>query len=295
MNISILILTLNEEKNLSRCLESVSWSDDVVVLDSLSGDRTVEIARRAGARVFERRFDGERAHRTASLRIPFKHPWVYNPDADEVATAELRDQMLAVTADPCRPEVAYRVRRKDMFMGRWLRHCSLYPTWLVRLFRPEAIRFERDINLRYLVDGPEGRLDGHMIHYSFEKGLDAWFEKHNRYSSAEALEMLATLRERPASWLELLSRDPVARRRGLKDLSFRLPCRPALRFCYTYFARLGFLDGVPGLTYCRLLSIYEYLIGLKAQEILAQCPRSKCPIESLNHPIRVVRRSSAAQ
>ena len=119
--------------------------------------------------------------------------------------------------------------------------------------------------------------------------------KSDFHFTPEALEMLATLRERPASWLELLSRDPVARRRGLKDLSFRLPCRPALRFCYTYFARLGFLDGVPGLTYCRLLSIYEYLIGLKAQEILAQCPRSKCPIESLNHPIRVDRRSSAAQ
>ncbi len=269
MNISVLIPTLNEEQNLHRCLESVSWSDDVVVLDSFSSDRSVEIARQAGARVIQRAYDSELGQRTASLRIPFKHPWVYNPDADEVATPELRDEMLAVTADAGRSEVAYRVRRKDMFMGRWLRYCSLYPTWFVRLFRPEAIGFERSINLRYTVDGPEGRLRGHMIHYSFEKGLDAWFEKHNRYSSAEALEMLAVLGGHHATLRDLASFDPVARRRALKDFSFRLPLRPQLRFCYTYFARLGFLDGVPGFTYCRLLAIYEYLIGLKAKEILA--------------------------
>jgi glycosyltransferase involved in cell wall biosynthesis len=269
MNISVLILTRNEEKNLSRCLESVAWSDDVVVFDSLSDDRTVQIAREFGARVIERRFDNEASQRAASLRVPFKHPWVYNPDADEVATPELRDEMLAATADPGCREVAYRVRRKDMFMGRWLRHCSLYPTWLVRLFRPEAIGFERSINLRYTVDGPEGRLDGHMLHFSFEKGLEAWFEKHNRYSSAEAVEALA-VRDGPHCGLgDLCSRDPVARRRALKDLSFRLPFRPELRFLYMYFVRLGFLDGAPGFTYCRLLSIYEYLIGLKAEEILA--------------------------
>jgi len=269
MNISVLILTLNEEKNLPRCLESVAWSDDVVVFDSLSDDRTVEIALQAGARVIQRRFDSEPAQRAASLRVPFKHPWVYNPDADEVATPELRDEMLAAVADCGGPEVAYRVRRKDMFMGRWLRHCSLYPTWLVRLFRPEVIGFERSINLRYTVDGAEGRLRGHMLHYSFEKGLEAWFEKHNRYSSAEAVEALAVLDGCHAGFEGLWSRDPVARRRALKDLSFHLPFRPELRFCYTYFARLGFLDGAPGFTYCRLLAVYEYLIGLKAKELLA--------------------------
>jgi glycosyltransferase involved in cell wall biosynthesis len=268
MNISVLIPTLNEEKNLPRCLESVSWSDDIVVFDSFSTDRTVEIARRAGARVIQRRFDIESLHRAASLRVPFKHPWVYNPDADEVATPELRDEMLAATADAGGPEVAYGVRRKDMFMGRWLRHCSLYPTWFVRLFRPEAVNFERIVNLRYVVAGPQGRLQGHMMHYSFEKGLEAWFEKHNRYSSAEAIEMLAALRDRPASLAALCTCDPVTRRRALKQLTLRWPFRPALRFCYMYFLRRGFLDGVPGLTYCRLLSIYEYMIVLKAKEIL---------------------------
>jgi glycosyltransferase involved in cell wall biosynthesis len=286
MNISVLIPTLNEEKNLSRCLESVSWSDDIVVFDSFSSDRTVEIARAAGARVIQRRFDNERDHRTASLQVPFKHTWVYNPDADEIATPELRDEMLALTACPHNSLAAYRVRRKDMFMGRWLRHSGLYPTWLVRLFRPEVLTFERNINLRYIVRGTEGKLQGHMIHYSFEKGIEAWFDKHNRYSSLEALEMLASLRAGPPSLAGLLSRDPVVRRRTLKDLSFRLPCRPSLRFLYTYFARLGFLDGAAGLTYCRLISMYEYLIGLKAKEILQaeSVPHETSPVQPVLRP-----------
>ena len=93
--ISCLILTLNEEQNLPRCLESLRWCDDIVVLDSFSTDRTVEIARAAGARVVQRKFDNGRDHRAAALKLQFKYPWVYIPDADEVTPAELRDEMLA--------------------------------------------------------------------------------------------------------------------------------------------------------------------------------------------------------
>lgn len=267
MSVSVLILTLNEEVNLPQCLESVAWSDDIVVFDSFSTDRTVEIARAAGARVLQRRFDNERDHRTASLHLDFKHPWVYNPDADELTPEDLRDEMLRVVADSTRPERAYRVRRKDMFMGRWLKHSSLYPTWLVRLFRPQAVSFERSVNLRYVVDGPEGRLAAHLVHYSFNKGLDAWIEKHNRYSTVEAAETLASLSDGRLLWRDLISKDAVVRRRALKELSLRLPCRPALRFLYMYLLRLGFLDGIPGYTYCRLLAMYQYMIVLKAKEL----------------------------
>jgi len=265
--ISVLILALNEETNLPRCLESVRWSDDVIVFDSFSSDRTVEIARDAGARVVQRRFDNERDHRQAALRLPFKHAWVYNPDADEVAPTDLRDEMISVVQDGSRKEVAYRVRFRTMFMGRWVKHSSLYPTWVTRLFRPDRISFERTINLRYIVDGPEGRLQNHFEHYSFNKGLNAWFEKHNRYSQHEAEESLKSLSDGQWSLAGLVARDPVARRRALKELSFRLPCRPLLRFAYMYLLRLGLLDGLPGYHYCRLLAIYEYMIVLKMKEI----------------------------
>lgn len=265
--ISVLILTLNEEKNLPACLEAVKWCDDVVVFDSFSTDRTVEIARAAGARVIQRKFDNERDHRAVALQAGFKHAWVYNLDADEITTPELHAEMLRVVNDPGRKEVAYRVRFKNMFMGRWLRHSSLYPTWVMRLFRPEKISFERSINLRYVADGPEGRLDSHFEHYSFSKGLNAWFEKHNRYSWQEAEESLKSLARGGFNWRELFARSPATRRRALKELSFRLPCRPLLRFLYMFIWKRGFLDGWAGFTYCRLLTIYEYMIVLKMREL----------------------------
>ncbi|MGE5645992.1 MAG: glycosyltransferase family 2 protein [Acidobacteriota bacterium] len=261
----MLILTRNEELNLPRCLDAVSWSDDIVVLDSLSTDRTVEIARTYGARVYHRAFDNERDHRAASLRLPFKHPWVFNPDADEIATPALCDEMRAAVEGPPR-HAAYRLSRRDMFMGRWLRHASLYPTWLVRLFRPEAVRFERSINLRCHIDGTEGRLRNGLLHYSFNNGFESWIAKHNRYSTAEAEETLNSLAAGRLDLRGLLAADPLRRRAALKELSFRLPCRPALRFLYMYFLRGGFLDGLPGYHYCRLLSIYEYMIEMKITE-----------------------------
>lgn len=265
--ISVLILTLNEEANLPACLESVKWSDDIIVFDSFSTDRTVELAKAAGARIVQRRFDNEREHRSASLKIPFKHPWIYNPDADEVTPPELRDEMVQMVRQGNRPEVAYRVRFKTMFMGQWIRYSSLYPTWVVRLFKAGAVRFERDINLRYVIDGPEGRLHSHFQHYTFNKGFSAWFEKHNRYSDKEASESLKSLAGAGVEWAAIWGADPVARRRALKELSFRLPCRPLLRFAYMYLLKLGFLDGVPGYHYCRMLAIYEYMIVLKMKEI----------------------------
>lgn len=265
--ISVLILTLNEESNLPACLDAVKWCDDIVVFDSFSTDRTVEIARAAGARVIQRRFDNERDHRTAALEVGFKHRWVYNPDADEITTVELHSEMLRVVNDSSRNEVAYRVRFKNMFMGRWLRHSSLYPTWVMRLFRPEKISFERSINLRYVAAGPEGRLENHFEHHSFNKGLNAWFEKHNRYSWQEAEESLKSLARGRVDWRSLFAGNPTSRRRALKELSFRLPCRPFLRFLYMFIWKRGFLDGWAGFTYCRLLTIYEYMIVLKMREL----------------------------
>ncbi len=216
--ISVLILTHNEAQNLPRCLEALKWSDDVVVLDSFSTDDTVEIAKAAGARVIQRKFDNERNQRTYSIQdIAFKYPWVYNPDADEVTPSELRDEMLATVADPKRHAVAYRLRFKTMFMGKWLRFSSLYPTWVVRLFRPNSLTFERSINLIYKVNGPVGELQSHFLHYTFNNGLDAWFAKHNYYSHHEAVETLQSLDRGLHCWPDLLNfKEPSKRRRALK-------------------------------------------------------------------------------
>ncbi len=267
--ISVLILTMNEERNICACLEAVSWSDDVVVLDSGSTDKTLEIARSMGARILERPFDDENTHRSYSIhKIKFKYPWVYNPDADEITTPALRDEMLAAVNTS--QFVAYRVRFKTMFMGRWIRYASLYPTWVVRLFRPERISFSRNINLQYHVDGLEGRLEAHFEHHTFNNGFNAWFDKHNRYSWKEAQETVKSL-DLGFQWKHLILGNQVVRRKALKELSFRLPGRPLLRFIYMYFVKLGFLDGVRGWLYCCMLSVYEFMIVLKVRELKRRC------------------------
>src|SRR5216683_2223632 len=119
MSISVLIMTLNEEVNLPACLAAVAWSNDIVVLDSFSTDGTIEIARAAGARVYQHEYVDELSQRRYGLKeIAFKHPWVYIPDADEVTPPELRDEMLAIAADPYRPESVFRCRFRVFFMGR---------------------------------------------------------------------------------------------------------------------------------------------------------------------------------
>jgi glycosyltransferase involved in cell wall biosynthesis len=270
MNVSVLILTLNEEINLPECLESVSWCDDVVVFDSFSSDRTEEIARCWGARFIQREFDNYSSHRNWALsNIEFHNEWVFSLDADERFTNRLAEEIHdRLNSGESQEYCAYKLRYKNMFQGRWLRHATLYPTWLIRLFRPERVRYEnRSVNAHPVVDGQIGKLKAHFHHYSFTKGFAHWFHKHNRYSSMEALECLKELEEGSIVWKGLISSDGTRRRRALKQLSFRLPARPWLKFFYMYVLKRGFLDGMPGLTYCTLQAIYEYMIVLKMREL----------------------------
>jgi glycosyltransferase involved in cell wall biosynthesis len=268
MSVSVLILTLNEEINLEACLESLAWCDDVVVYDSLSTDRTIEIAEARGARVVQRPFDNWSAHQNWAVQnIEFKHAWVLYLDADERCPAELRDEALAKACIDS-PAAAFRIRRKDYYMGQWLKHAQLYPTWFVRLFRPQRIRYERLVNPVAVVDGPVEALDAHILHYPFSHGVSHWIARHNRYSDLEAMEAMKVSAGQGVSVGGLLASDPNTRRRALKDVFFKLPARPLVKFLYYYVWRRGFLDGRPGLTYSTLQAIYEYFISCKHRELL---------------------------
>jgi glycosyltransferase involved in cell wall biosynthesis len=270
MTISILILTLNEEQNLRACLESVRWSDDVVVLDSFSSDGTVEIAKAFGARVIQRKFDNWAAHQNWAMEnIEFKHPWVFYLDADERMTEELRSEIAAIAANPSEPRVAFFCGRKNFFMGKWIRH-AMPPGMIMRFFQPRRIRFERLVNPTPIVDGPHGYLTNYFLHYNFSKGLTEWFDKHNRYSQMEALEGIKLLKKEAGPQPSVFSRDPFLRRKALKNLSFRMPFRPLLKFIYLYVFKLGFMDGYAGWVYCRLQAMYEYMIVLKMKELQRQ-------------------------
>lgn len=266
--ISVVILTKDEEVNIGACLDCLGFCDDIVLYDSFSTDRTVEIASaRPNVRVIQRKFDNWAAHQNWGCEhIKFRHPWVLYLDADErIDDTFVRESMEA--SDPASPISAYRVRRKDMFMGRWLRHAQLYPTWFVRLYRPEKIRFERQVHPPPVVDGPIGELEGHLIHYPFSKGVAQWLERHNSYSSFEAAELLKVLGGSRKPLTGLFSRDANVRRATLKDIFYRLPMRPQVKWLYYILVRAAWMDGQAGWTYARLTYLYEYMISIKAKEL----------------------------
>jgi len=276
--VSVLILTRNEEDNLPGCLESVAWCDDIHVLDSGSTDRTCEIARQFRASVVTKTYaesgklfgGNESAHRNWSLHnTVFKHPWVLQLDADERVTPELARSVLQAIKSPG-DVVAFRIRRRDFFMGTWLRHVQSSPFYL-RLFRPERMRTERLVNPVYIADGPVATVQGYLDHFPFSKGLAHWVARHNDYSTLEAEQILEN-RRRGAGFSvrkAFLARDIHERRFHQKELFYRMPLRPFLKFLLLYVVKRGFLDGNAGLNYALLQSVYERMIVMKVDEAKA--------------------------
>jgi glycosyltransferase involved in cell wall biosynthesis len=273
--ISVLVLTKNEEQDLPGCLASVAWSDDVHVLDSKSTDRTVAIAREHGAQVTERAFDNWAAHQNWALaNVPFRHPWVFYIDADERATPELREAMRAAVGAPGEA-VAFQMERRDFLMSTWLQHVQV-SAFYMRLFRPEKMHYERLVNPVSIPSGPVGRLSGYLDHFPFSKGIAHWIERHNSYSTFEALQIITDGDAADASVrAALFEKDFHRRRYHQKALFYRMPGRPFAKFLLLYLVKRGFLDGRAGLTYSVLQSIYEYLIVLKTRELRARCSQER--------------------
>ncbi|MDF1713720.1 MAG: glycosyltransferase family 2 protein [Akkermansiaceae bacterium] len=264
---SILILTRDEEQNIRSCMDSVSWCDDVVVLDSLSSDRTQEIARENGARVFERKFDDFGSQRNFALdEIDFKYPWVFHLDADEHFNPELREECERVIG--LDDQSAFLVPNRIIFLGTWIRRSTQYPYPQVRLIKVGEVRFaksghgQREDQVKRGV----GHINVAYDHYNFSKGISDWVSKHNRYATEEALDLIQT-REHKTNWSAIFRGPSMNRKRALKSLHARTPGRWILKFLYLYFMKRGFLDGYPGFVYCVLQGFYDFLISVKAREL----------------------------
>ncbi|MBF2035834.1 MAG: glycosyltransferase family 2 protein [Leptolyngbyaceae cyanobacterium T60_A2020_046] len=265
---SIYILTYNEELDIAACIESALLSDDVIVVDSCSSDRTVEIASRYPVRVIEHPFESHGKQRTWMLEnIPPKHEWVYILEADERMTPELFQECLDCIRAP--QHVGYYAAERVMFMDRWIRHSTQYPRYQLRLLRHGKVWFtDYGHTEREVCDGSTGFLTETYPHYTCGKGLSRWVEKHNRYSTDEARETLRQLESGRVEWGKLLwGKSEVERRRALKDLSLRMPFRPLVRWFYMYFILGGWRDGQAGFAWCTLQAFYEYLIVLKVREL----------------------------
>ena len=266
--ISVVVLTFNEAGNLPRCLDSLDWCDDVLVLDSGSTDGTADIARSRGARVMVRAFDSFAGQRNfAMTEGGLRHPWVLHVDADEVVTPELAAELRRLAGEGVAAFPVYRVPSKLIFMGIWLRHSGMYPAYQVRFGRREQLRFIDHGHGQREVQAPEevGTLAQPLDHHNFSKGINDWFTRHLRYARAEAEQALRE-RAEPLRPSQLFSADPTQRRRALKRLANRAPFRPSLRFFYAYVLRRGFLDGRAGLRYARMLAIYQHFIDMNIAE-----------------------------
>jgi len=268
MSLSILILTLNEEQDLPGCLESVRFCDDVVIFDSHSKDRTVEISEEHGARVVQRKFDNWSSHQNWAMEnIDFKHDWVFYLDADERMTPELQAAIQKVAENPDEHRVAFYAGRKNYFMDRWCRR-AMTPGTIMRFFKPANIRFERLVNPIPVIDGEYGYFGELFIHYGFSKGLRPWLDKHNGYSNMEAKEghqirqgsLIQSIRN-------IFTRDRAKRWQAIKNASFFLPARSSMRFLYIFIGQFGVFDRVAGFHYSCMISMYESWIGMKIREL----------------------------
>ena len=266
---SIFILTHNEELDIAACIESAALCDDVIVVDSFSSDRTIEIARQyPQVRIVQHRFESHGKQRTWMLRnVEAKYRWAYILEADERMTP----QLFAECADAVQSgeHVGYYAAERVMFMNRWIKHSTQYPRYQLRLLDKQHVWFDDYGHTeREVINGSHSFLKATYPHYTCGKGFSRWIEKHNRYSTDEAAETVRQLTEGTIRWKNLFSRrSEVERRHALKDLSLRIPGRPLVRFVYMYFFLGGILDGRAGFTWCVLQAFYEYLILLKVWEI----------------------------
>jgi glycosyltransferase involved in cell wall biosynthesis len=274
--ISVLIPAKNEAANLAACLASVAFCDEIVVVDSGSTDTTRQLAEQAGAAVVQFHWNGSfpKKKNWALANIPWRHEWVFILDADERITPALATELHAIATSPTTTHAGFYVNRRFWFLDGWLNHCGYYPSWNLRFFRHVRGRYEQfaeadntcsgdnEIHEHVLLDGPAGYLQGEMEHYAFPD-IATWVEKHNRYSNWEARLQHAAAHSPPDATI-----DPgLARKRRLRRLAWRLPCRPLLRFLYHYVWRAGFLDGYRGFIFCRLMGWYEFLNAAKAAEL----------------------------
>jgi len=273
LSLMVVILTYNESIHIERAIKNVSgWADKVVILDSYSEDDTTEKAKLLNVEVKQRKFDNYKNQREYAIEYARdKAEWLFFLDADEYLTEELKAE---VTEAIRRPGIAgYYISIRFIFMNKWIKWGGYYPTYLLRLFRPDQASVDRMINEHVTVLGDKAYLKYNFIDHNL-KGIGNWVDKHNRYATYEAIDLLA-FKKKPKEMR-------VASKKIGKWLRYRvwnkLPIitvgvRPMIYFIYRYFLRLGFLDGKEGFVYHFLQGFwFWFLIDLKYLEL----KKNKC-------------------
>ncbi|MEE9322959.1 MAG: glycosyltransferase family 2 protein [Candidatus Aenigmarchaeota archaeon] len=279
MKISIVIITLNEEKHIGKCLENVKWADDIIIMDSYSGDRTVEIAKKYTDRIYQVGKVGTGKIKNLGIEKA-KNLWVINLDADERIPDNLRKEIGEVLKDP--KYDGYYIPRKCFVGNKWIKYAGQWPDYQLRLFMKDRGKFqEKLVHERLILNGGVGRMKNHMIHYNY----DSWhhyFNKSNWYSTREAEDLLRKKLVWMYPWdvIKNFFRKYRAQRKGGNsivnsyimarsaldryELKWTIPFKPLFAFIRFYFVQQGFRDGVHGLmwalaaSYNRIMKYSKY-------------------------------------
>ncbi|WP_026337790.1 glycosyltransferase family 2 protein [Teredinibacter turnerae] len=284
--VSAFVLTFNESLHIERCISSLSRiCKKVYVIDSYSTDNTVDIAVSAGAEVFQNSWVNHANQVNWAIKnLPIETEWVMRLDADEYLTEELAEEMkLAIKQNG--GHTHYYIKRKVIFMGRWIKHGGYYPTWLLRLWRHDSSASCEsrlmDEHIKVQV-GSSGHLREDIVDCNLND-LTWWIQKHNRYATNEAIEVFKALfKFNDDNIKPSLFGTQERRKRWFKSLYaiFPLFVRPLCYFVYRYFLLAGFLDGKQGVVWHFMQGLwYRFLVDAKIFEIKLKCGDSETLIK----------------
>ncbi|MCX6165970.1 MAG: glycosyltransferase family 2 protein [Ignavibacteriae bacterium] len=241
--LAVTIICKNEEENIRECLESVKWADEIILVDSFSKDKTIEIAKEYTDKIFQEEWKGFTKQREFALS-KVSEKWVFPLDADERCSPELKDEILSVIKSD-KNFTGYRIPRKSFFMGKWIKHCGWYPGYQTRLFlKDKAMVADRLVHEGYEIDGEMGFLKSDILHYTVISISD-YMHKVNNYSSLQAVEK--------------------SKKKKIKLYDILL--RPTASFIQQFIFKKGFLDGIYGLMVTNFDIITNMLTYMKAWEL----------------------------
>jgi len=242
--ISGVIVCYNEEENIEKCLKSLAWTDEIIVVDSFSTDSTVDICRKYTDKVYQREWPGHKEQKKYVITLA-KNDWIFAIDSDEVVTDALRDEMLMRLSTDKDEYDGYCVKRHTFYLGRWIDHGGWYPDYKLRLFKKDKVYLGgENPHDKYFVDGRSAKLNGEIIHYTY-KDISHQLRTIDRFSGIASDEML---------------------KKNTSFVLLKMLVKPPVKFLETYVYKLGILDGLPGFIISVLTSYYTFLKFAKLWE-----------------------------
>lgn len=251
--ITAIIPTYNEAHNIVEAIKSVDFADEVLVVDSFSTDKTVEIAQQMGARVIQREYENSASQKNWAIPQA-KYEWIVLLDADERIDSELRQEILTTTKDSTKREVAFWIKRRNFFMGREIRYSGWQGDKVIRLFKRDYCKYEtKSVHAEVLAEGSVGVLTHKLVHQTY-KDVFHYLEKWDRYTTWSATDRA---------------------NRGENPTLYHFLVKPAFRFFQDYFLKLGILDGLVGFLICSLSSMSVIMRSLKVWQLQNDAKKKK--------------------